>query len=352
MRSLLIVFLFPFFAGWSFAQSGSLPAAPEAAKDLEQIYLQKHQENYESLIELQASYINALRKLRDAKQGEGALAAMAEIDEEIEHLHERSRLLQPVKDPELATRKRVYAREFQNKVRLVAPQEIKLLEAYRTQLKDRTQDLTRRGELDTAVALNNYLKHVDAFLAELRESSGGPDEPGEYGEADWKFIATAIQKEQVKRSSEIPGENFYDLGTEPGVLAGFQLRLDELGGNQIVRGVQAIFRLPDGSEVVSDVAPGTRNPDQLKKVVAKDGYAVGRVESKMAPFTRQMRIHFYKITGAKLEPADSYTSDWYGEWDQPSTLAVEEAGENIAVGIYGKGGAGLDQLGLIFLDPM
>ena len=48
------------------------------------------------------------------------------------------------------------------------------------------------------------------------------------------------------------------------------------------------------------------------KLVAKPGYAVGRIDARTGAGIFGMSITFMKIAGGKLNPDDNYESDWLG----------------------------------------
>ncbi len=325
-----------------------LPKAPEAAGDLERLFLERRAEIWQPVSALQESYVTALKKLIESKQQQGKLDAVLEIQKELKEFRNSTLLEAPVNDRELGNAKRLYAREFFNKERASAQTEKKLLEAYQTQLDQLIKAATKDGELESAKALANYRKEVDFAWSHVNRISSLSSLAG-YSEPDWDYIANAVRSKRWIYSTAL-AETYLDVGEEPGILIGLNLKMDDFAGNRTVRGAEAIFLLRSGNQVVSSVSPGTRNPDSHEKVVAKKGYAVGAVESRKAPHTRQMKLHFYKIVGKKLNPNDTYSSEWIGEWDQSSTLVREEANDHIPLGIFGRSGMGLDFLGLVLAD--
>ena len=139
------------------------------------------------------------------------------------------------------------------------------------------------------------------------------------------------------------------MSDQPSVLIGLKLNFDDIYQKRVVRGLQAIFRNRNKGEVTSDVSPGTNKEDTTRRVIAKDGYAVGAVEARLDPYVRQVRIHFYRIVGKQLNPDNSYSTEWYGNWPDGALEEKVDAGTKIPVGIHGRSGAGMDIIGLVVI---
>lgn len=87
--------------------------------------------------------------------------------------------------------------------------------------------------------------------------------------------------------------------------------------------------------------------DGESAVVARVGYAVGALKVDAQRFVNAMQIVFMRRTPAgRLDPSDSYTSDWIGfpTGRPPKTVGAADA---IVVGVYGRHGAILNAVGLV-----
>jgi hypothetical protein len=85
-------------------------------------------------------------------------------------------------------------------------------------------------------------------------------------------------------------------------------------------------------------------------VVAREGYAVGGISVEGDDFVRAIQVVFVKTTpGGKLDPSDSYTSDWIGHPAGKSVQAIDSRGTKV-IGIQGRKAAILDAVGLILAE--
>jgi hypothetical protein len=83
-------------------------------------------------------------------------------------------------------------------------------------------------------------------------------------------------------------------------------------------------------------------------VVAKEGYAVGGLKIDAPRYVSAVQIIFYRLKAdGQLDPQDSYTSEWLGKPSGKAAPTVDGAGKKV-IGIFGRRGAVLDALGLVF----
>ncbi|MEZ6130381.1 MAG: hypothetical protein R3C59_16985 [Planctomycetaceae bacterium] len=109
-----------------------------------------------------------------------------------------------------------------------------------------------------------------------------------------------------------------------------------------------------GKERVSRLTPlFTRPPVETmpQLIVARNGYALGGLEVDAGDLVDAMRLQFMRIgTDGNLVADDSYKSDWLGTPNQSNVRILSSDGAP-AVGIYGRGAAVLDAVGLVFAAP-
>jgi hypothetical protein len=120
-----------------------------------------------------------------------------------------------------------------------------------------------------------------------------------------------------------------------GLLLGLDYRLGEWGGEKCLATATAVFKRDQ------PVAPG------MSRVLAKEGYAIGGLKVRSKKYVDAVQVVFFRVKAdGKLDPADSYTSDWCGEAaDQPlKTLAGD--GTRV-IGLVCRQGAILDGLALV-----
>jgi S1-C subfamily serine protease len=113
---------------------------------------------------------------------------------------------------------------------------------------------------------------------------------------------------------------FKELGPDGSFLVGFEIGLGKWFDNDVVRAVRPIYRKDSKDEFGEQRGTET---ERLVKAIAKPGYAVGAVTIKAGLTVDGMSVTFMKIVGNKLDPKDSYESEWLG----------------------GKGGGGPEKLG-------
>ncbi len=85
------------------------------------------------------------------------------------------------------------------------------------------------------------------------------------------------------------------------------------------------------------------------ELFAKDGYAVGAIQVDGDKYVYAIRVAFMRIDGDRLDPKDSYVSEWIGKptGQAPKTLNGDGA---FVVGVHSRGTIILDAVGLVFKD--
>jgi S1-C subfamily serine protease len=103
---------------------------------------------------------------------------------------------------------------------------------------------------------------------------------------------------------------FEEAAPNGGLLIGFELGLQKFFNNDVVRAMRPVFRAGDNESL------GTQRGtvlDKVVRVVAKPGYAVGAIIVKAGATVDGMGAIFMKVTpDGRLNPNDSYQSDWIG----------------------------------------
>ena len=125
---------------------------------------------------------------------------------------------------------------------------------------------------------------------------------------------------------------FKDDAPEGGLLVGMEIGLGKFFNNDVIRSGRAIYRV-DGKDSF-----GTQRGSDTSNVItvrAKPGYAVGAVTIKAGLTADGMSFTFMKIVDGKLDPKDSYESEWVGGkgGGAPTKLGGDGA---LVVGIIGK----------------
>lgn len=121
------------------------------------------------------------------------------------------------------------------------------------------------------------------------------------------------------------------------LLVGIRYGLGGWDGEQTVGVLEAVFDR-------NDPAGGGRRQESA---VAREGYAVGAVKVDAKRFVNAMQIVFMRVKpDGRLDPDDSYTTEWIGFPTGRPTQTLGGSGAPI-VGIHGRHGAILNALGLI-----
>lgn len=119
-----------------------------------------------------------------------------------------------------------------------------------------------------------------------------------------------------------------------GPVVGIRYRLGSWDGENCVAPIEAVF----------DRQEAARGRTVI--MMARSGYAIGALEVDANRFVNAMRIVFMRLKSGRLDPEDSYTSEWIGTptGRQPKTITGKGA---LVIGFYGYNGAVLASVGLI-----
>jgi predicted Zn finger-like uncharacterized protein len=115
------------------------------------------------------------------------------------------------------------------------------------------------------------------------------------------------------RATQILGgvfdREFVDAGPQGSVLVGLEVGLDKFTVEDVVYSVRPIYRANNEEEYGKQ--HGSRRA-RVVKVVARPGYAVGAISIRAGLLVDGLSVTFMKVKGTKLDPTDSYDSDWIG----------------------------------------
>jgi hypothetical protein len=143
------------------------------------------------------------------------------------------------------------------------------------------------------------------------------------------------------------GNAFEDVLEGHALLIGIRYSLGRYTGIEIVASVKPIYRTPHG-EVLGRKSRGGGSGS--RDVVARPGYAVGGMVTKSALRLDGFRLLFMRLKGARLDPEDSYESEWIGgRGGGPETLLGPTG--SLVVGLHGTAGGQLHALGLVTEKP-
>ena len=157
----------------------------------------------------------------------------------------------------------------------------------------------------------NVLRLVEESCLTLRRYSGGPVRLFlTSGKADKE---PASPREKIIGCGLAPTP-FKDVGPNDGILIGFDIGLTRSDRPEIAA-VQPLYRA-DGKEFRGRLR-GTQNVP-MSRIMAKAGYAVGRLNVTAPIVLGGFKIRFMKLVGDQLNPAEAYETIWIGsqqEWE-------------------------------------
>lgn len=161
-------------------------------------------------------------------------------------------------------------------------------------------------------------------------------------------VTTATPSLKPKDPTVIGGVNappFKDLAPEKGVLIGLELGLGKFGPEDVIKAVRPIYRVGDKEQL------GTQYGTLLNRVItikAKEGYGVGAITYKFGLNFDGCSLTFMKLADDKLDPKESYESEWVGYVGKKPSNKISGEGSP-TIGIAGRGTEKeVNGLGLIF----
>jgi S1-C subfamily serine protease len=173
-------------------------------------------------------------------------------------------------------------------------------------------------------------EEATTFLASVRLPEGGPPAGGQ--------VATGPGPGAANNGPRIQGgggdPEFKDLALEGGLLVGLEVGLGKFFDKDVVRSVRAVYRVGDKESLGEQRGTDTSN---VVKVIAKPGYAVGSIMIKTGLGVDGLSVTFMKVNDRKLDPKDSYESEWLGI-KGPGTVKIGGDGTTV-IGILGKANA-------------
>ncbi|MEX2317714.1 MAG: SHD1 domain-containing protein [Pirellulales bacterium] len=131
-----------------------------------------------------------------------------------------------------------------------------------------------------------------------------------------------------------------DRAPQQGVLVGTRLYFDRPSAGHLV-GLQPIYQVSTKYQLGRVLGS---NVGSAQDILAKPGFAVGRMEIFKLVSLEAVRLTFCKVEGNELSPTETYQSDWFGnQRGQPLNLS---SGRALAVGLLGSAEHRIHSLGI------
>src|SRR5262249_6530744 len=138
---------------------------------------------------------------------------------------------------------------------------------------------------------------------------------------------------------------FCEMLKTPGPLIGFEFGMGKFANLEVIHAVRPIYLTPEGEQVATghgQFTQGTKDGKPVRAEItrtvrakAKPGYAVGGFTARQGLVLNGVSIQFYRIDGNRLDPRDTYNTEWIGDRTGGSEVTIDTQGM-IAIGIHGK----------------
>ena len=138
-------------------------------------------------------------------------------------------------------------------------------------------------------------------------------------------------------------DGFTEMAPKGEMLVGFSVSYANAFGKNKIGGLQPIFK--KGPSRTDGEWHGGQYATR-ETALAKDGYAVGGLRMRSGLLIDGFEVIFMKIKGDKLDPSDSYSSQWLGDTEGGSPKVLLSDGR-IVLGIMGRAQREVNALALV-----
>jgi len=143
---------------------------------------------------------------------------------------------------------------------------------------------------------------------------------------------------------------FREAGSDGALLVGLEVGVGRFLNNAVVVSVRPIFRAGDKETLGEWHGPTEKGVKEVIKVVAKPGYAVAGISVRTGLGMDGLSLTFRKVVDGKLDPNDSYESDWVGGMGGRGSVKIGDG--TPVIGLIGKARADtVSGLGLLYPAP-
>lgn len=239
-----------------------------------------------------------------------------------------------------------------DRTRFGAPQWTQLLEKRIGDVRGRAEALLAERERE---ACERKRQGDEAGAASAREKVAKWNMPELLVRFDKSLAAAEVLHPRPagsgpKRTPEAGGPGgvpYEDLPDPPAFLVGLKITAFPPEAPKFIQSVRPVYLSETGLVEGKILAHQGHEPTSF---VARAGYALGRLyvrngSDKMLA----MKLVFMKRVGSRLDPSDRYETAWFGSGQSGAEVELGQ-GALPVVGLFGKGGADAESLGLILLE--
>jgi hypothetical protein len=132
----------------------------------------------------------------------------------------------------------------------------------------------------------------------------------------YDLAEAAAQGEKWTKTELLGGgsKEFYDIPKPGALLIGFEVGVGRWNKQEVIHSLRALFQFRDKlrRNVQRRSVLWGKEQEKVVTLKAKPGYAVGKVTLRAGLGIDAIKVTFMAIDGQKLNPIDSYDSDWIG----------------------------------------
>ncbi len=166
------------------------------------------------------------------------------------------------------------------------------------------------------------------------KSGGDAGKPGSQGSSGKGRGNVDMGPSKGKKKSTAPFDPFFkDQSPEKSLLVGFEIGLGPAFGVELVKAIRPIYRRDKGKDVLGK--PYGTNLNKVIRVKAKAGYGVGGMTIRTGLVVNGLSLIFMRVVDGKLDPTDSYESDWIGDATGGTQKTIPGDGTPV-IGISGR----------------
>ncbi len=328
---------------------------PAEVRDLSGKYESAMAEADAGVTQLKESYSKRLEALAREAQAKGELDHVMVIKTELENLETDEPGAKSAYTP-LAQAQEVYHNHARIAKERSYPDRARIEQTYVDALEALVAGYTREGAIEKALATKTVLEEAEKRLLEWsRLVEIDTDGASEFDAEDWTRLREIVATGQLSKTASVGGNpqlnaTTKDLPEEGAILIGFDLYMAEFGGSRrdTVRKMVPLWKTE--KEAIVEGIPRASSNGQRRRILAKDGFAIGGITTVSEAGVRKVKFKFQPINGIGLSDLDTYESGWYGDWDAGREAELSTDGK-LPVGIDGWAGLGTGEFWLLCADP-